>query len=196
MRSRQAAQGTVGRCGGTLTKGDQVRHQSLILQSGDFRLYSADILQVQPCVFLLGRVTEYEGRVCVLVGGGKRKSSFLNTASMNVGILIMGTMDNSRVIKKSTRPPHFGECENRLSFYDCYELIANSPSKIFSTTGNQTPFSARATVCKKGPHAGEEVIIFLAHGTEKARAYSCCWGHITNCNRTYIDCFTRAIDRD
>lgn len=115
---------------------------------------------------------------------------------MNVGILIMGTMDNLKAIKKSTRPPHFGECENKLSFFDCYALIATSPSRIFHATGNQTPFFARATVCKKGPHAGKEVIIFLTNGKERARAYACCWGHITNCNRTYIDCYTKAVDKD
>jgi hypothetical protein len=108
----------------------------------------------------------------------------------------MSTMNNVQVIKKSTRPPHFGECDNKLSFDECYEITSNDPGKIFHTTGNQTPFSVRACLCKKGPHANDKVIIFFTKGTEKARAYSCCWGHITNCNRTYIDCFTKAIDRD
>ncbi len=121
---------------------------------------------------------------------------FPEHAVINGGILIMSTMNNLEVIKKSTRPPHFGECDNQLSFEGCYELIANDPGKIFHTTGNQTPFSARACMCKKGPHANDKVIIFFTKGTEKARAYSCCWGHITNCNRTYIDCFTKAIGRD
>jgi hypothetical protein len=105
------------------------------------------------------------------------------------------TMKSSEVIiKKPTRPAHFGECKNRLSFDEAYEFIACNTHKLFRTTGNQTPFVARSTNCSRGAHARDKVIIFSTQGSEKARAYPCCWGHITNCNRTYIDCFTKAID--
>ena len=97
------------------------------------------------------------------------------------------------IIKKQSRPAHFGECQNRLSFDEAYEFIGRNFDKTFHTTGNQTRFIARAAKCTRGAHAGKAVIIFCTKGTEKARAYACCWGHITNCNRTYIDCFTAAL---
>ncbi|OGW43751.1 MAG: hypothetical protein A2Y66_00035 [Nitrospirae bacterium RBG_13_41_22] len=110
----------------------------------------------------------------------------------------MSAMNNfqerSVIIKKPTRPPHFGKCENKMSFDEAYEFILHNTDKTFYSTGNQTPFLARSAICIKGSHKNKRVIRFFTKGTEKARAYSCCWGHITNCNRTYIDCFTAALN--
>ncbi len=36
-------------------------------------------------------------------------------------------------------------------------------------------------------------MIFKSDGQERARAYECCCGHVTNCNRTHIDMYTEAI---
>jgi len=102
----------------------------------------------------------------------------------------------SRIIKKPTRPPHFSRCENKMSFVEAYEFMSDNADMIFYSTGNKTPFIAKATIGIKGSHKNKKVIRFFTKGTEKARAYSCCWGHITNCNRTYINCFTAAINID
>jgi len=106
-------------------------------------------------------------------------------------------MNNSQerltIIKKPTRPPHFGKCEIKVSFDEAYEFIRHNADKTFYSTGNQTPFIAISSKCIKGRHKDERVIRFFTKRTEKARAYSCCWGHITNCNGTYINCFTVAL---
>lgn len=100
-------------------------------------------------------------------------------------------MTDTKIVKPS-RPPNDGFCPNRLAFDEAYEQVKNNPNKQYETTGNQTPFKAIATKTSKGVHQGDKVIRFIT-GTEKGRAYKCCWGHITNCNRTYIDCYTKAL---
>jgi hypothetical protein len=99
------------------------------------------------------------------------------------------------MIKKKSRPPHFGECPNPMSFQSAYDYILNNPNKKYLTTGNSTPFVAFSTISIKGEHKGDKVIRFFTKGTEKGRSYPCCWGCITNCNKTYIDCFTKAITK-
>jgi hypothetical protein len=97
------------------------------------------------------------------------------------------------MLVKPTRERHFERCQNRLSFHDAYEQILNDTDKEYYTSGNSTPFKAVAAVTVSGKHLGEKVIRFFTHGTEKARSYPCCWGHKTNCNRAWIDCFTKNI---
>ena len=104
----------------------------------------------------------------------------------------------AKMIKKPNLGPHFDIITNRKSFDQAFTEIQRNPNANYNTTGNETPFSAEATICRKGPHEGERVITFKTKTnkpveTEKARAYECCWGHKTNCNRTHIDCFTKAI---
>ena len=104
----------------------------------------------------------------------------------------------ARMIKKQNLGPHFRIITNPKSFDQAFTEIQRNPNATYNTTGNETPFSAEATTCQKGPHKAERVIIFKTKTnkpveTEKARAYECCWGHKTNCNRTHIDCFTKAI---
>ena len=97
------------------------------------------------------------------------------------------------MIVKPTKPAHYGKINNRLTFSQAFEEVSQNPNRIYKTTGNKTAFLAGAKVTGKGRHKRERVIVFLTAGKEKARSYPCCWGHITNCNRTYIDCYTRAM---
>lgn len=97
------------------------------------------------------------------------------------------------MIVKPTKPAHYGELRNRFTFEEAYEYIMEEPDREYRTTGNQTPFIAVASRAVKGQHKGTKVIIFKTEGKEKARSHPCCWGHLTNCNRTYIDCYTKAI---
>ncbi len=96
-------------------------------------------------------------------------------------------------MKKPNLGTHFGSINNSKSFEEAYAYIISHPDVIFATTGNSTPFTARATVAIRGNHVGEKVIRFFTDGEERARAYSCCWGHKTNCGKTHIDCYTLAI---
>jgi len=89
---------------------------------------------------------------------------------------------------------HAGHVNNPLSFDEAYAQAVANPNRTHHTTGNQTPFVVTATRGEKGKHANEGVLRFISDGREQARAYECCWGHRTNCNSTYIDCYTRAID--
>ena len=102
------------------------------------------------------------------------------------------------MIKKPNLGIHFGTIANAKSFDQAYAHIQQNPNMTYNTTGNETPFVAEARTCQKGPHKLEKVIIFKTKTnkdveTEKARSYECCWGHKTNCNKTHLDCFTRAI---
>jgi hypothetical protein len=90
--------------------------------------------------------------------------------------------------------PHAERADNPLNFDEAYAQALAAPNRTYYTTGNQASFVVSATTGKKGEHAKERVLRFMADGREQARAYECCWGHHTNCNSTYIDCYTRAID--
>ncbi len=88
---------------------------------------------------------------------------------------------------------HQGAINNLLSFNDAYQMLQTHPGSQFATSGNNASFTAEATTGQKGEHSGERVIIFRSNNVEMARAYECCWGHQTNCNKTYIDCYTQVI---
>jgi len=89
---------------------------------------------------------------------------------------------------------HAGRVNNPLSFDEAYAQALANPNRTYHTTGNRTPFVVTATGGEKGKHANERVLRFMSDRRERARAYECCWGYRTNCNCTYIDCYTRAIE--
>jgi hypothetical protein len=99
-------------------------------------------------------------------------------------------------IVKPTRQPHYGAVTNRVSFQEAFELVEGNPMAEYYTKGNWTPFIIKAAITKRGNYKGQRVLIFLTNNQERARAYECCWGHITNCNRTYIDCYTVSIPKE
>jgi len=101
-------------------------------------------------------------------------------------------MSNGNVIKPNLGP-HYGNVQNRLTFAAAYQHITANPNAQYQTTGNKTTFTAEATRSKGGTHRNQQVIVFRSQGKERARAYECCWGHQTNCNKTHIDCYTKAI---
>ena len=86
-------------------------------------------------------------------------------------------------------PPHDGTVANPSSFNQAlHRLIENGASEL--TTSSGTPFTAQAHIPSKGSHAGEQSILITRDGSVRAYIYECCWGHITNCTRTYIDVYT------
>ena len=97
------------------------------------------------------------------------------------------------MIVKASREAHHGIVANKFSFDEAYKMVSDNPGKEYRTTGNQAVFISLASKAIKGKHKGEKVIVFKSEGREMARSYPCCWGHITNCNRTYIDCYTNAL---
>ena len=98
----------------------------------------------------------------------------------------------STKVVKPTKPPHYGTVSNSKSFSAAYASISEKPEEIYHTTGNASPFLARAYVSKK---RRQKVITFKGIKSKhvSAYAYSCCWGKITNCYGTYIDCYTKAL---
>lgn len=108
----------------------------------------------------------------------------------------MGQEEKGKIqgkIVKAARPSHFGMSRTRVSFNEAFNLAQKSPGTTYLTTGNATPFTVVAAVARKGDHKGERVLVFKTSGQERARAYPCCWEYATNCNRTYIDCYTGAL---
>lgn len=97
------------------------------------------------------------------------------------------------MIVKPTRKADHGIVANKLSFVEAYKMVSENPAKEYRTSGNQAPFIAVASRAIKGKNKGEKVIVFKSEGREMARSYPCCWGHTTNCNRTYIDCYTSVL---
>lgn len=72
--------------------------------------------------------------------------------------------------------------------------MKSNPNRTYKTAVNGTPFTASAQTAARGRHRDEKVLIFRTlEGAERARAYQDCWGHKTNCNRTWIDCYTKQI---
>lgn len=98
-------------------------------------------------------------------------------------------------LKKPNIGPHSGSATNPLQSFDtAYKYVQANPEKDYYTTGNATPFIAMATTAtRRGASEGQPVIRFLSGGRESARAYKCCWGYRTNCLRTHIDCYTKAV---
>jgi hypothetical protein len=89
--------------------------------------------------------------------------------------------------------PHYGVARPRYSFANAMRYITANPRMVYYSTGNSTPFQAKVKTTASGNHRGEQVIVFISDKKERARAYACCWGHKTNCNKTHIDCYTLAI---
>lgn len=94
---------------------------------------------------------------------------------------------------KQNRGAHYGEANNGLTFEQAYTQAQTNPERVYRTTGNQTPFTVVATQAQRGDHANARVLRFMSDNTERARAYACCWGYRTNCNRTHIDIYTEAV---
>jgi len=98
-------------------------------------------------------------------------------------------------IVKPSRDAHSGEVTNILPFDQVYKVAQNNPDAEYYTTGNHTPFTVSATIVTRGKHKGEPVIKFFSNGSERARSYKCCWEHVTNCGRTYIDCYIKVFQK-
>ena len=90
---------------------------------------------------------------------------------------------------RTTVQPHFDLLRNKKTFEEAYASVAEKHGKVYQTAGGRD-FTAESAMTSKGPNAGKRVIIFRQSGKEMARAYPCCWGKRTNCNRTYIDSYT------
>ena len=108
----------------------------------------------------------------------------------------MAKKKKKKVVKSSLRPhANPGSIPNPKTFLQAHAAIAASPGNVYSTTGNGTPFVAKAYVASKGMHKGQKVITFTKVGnkTASAYAYQCCWGCKTNCYRTHVDCYTLAV---
>jgi hypothetical protein len=88
---------------------------------------------------------------------------------------------------------HAGTANNHLTFTDAFNRIGAQPGTHYLTTGNGTAFTAQARLTRRGARVGEPVIVFYSNGVEKARAYACCWGRQTNCNKTHINTYTAAL---
>ncbi|WP_147479925.1 hypothetical protein [Pseudomonas syringae group genomosp. 3] len=88
---------------------------------------------------------------------------------------------------------HSGAVNNSLTFEGAFDRVSASPETRYVTTGNGTAFTARARLAQRGARLGQPVIVFYSNGTEKARAYACCWGRQTNCNKTHINTYTAAL---
>lgn len=97
------------------------------------------------------------------------------------------------IVVKPSLGPHARRANNPLSFDKAYAQVRANSNHTYQTRGNQTPFVVAASTVKRGKHANELVLRFLSGGKERARAYHCCWGHLTNCNSTHIDIYTEAI---
>ena len=97
-------------------------------------------------------------------------------------------------VVKPTKPPRHGTVPNPKSFAAAYAWVTRHPRNTYRTAGNGRPFRATAQTATRGVHRGERVLIFRTlEGVERARAYRGCWGHHTNCNRQWIDCYTQQI---
>lgn len=94
--------------------------------------------------------------------------------------------------KRPTKQPHFSAVSNPKDFATAYTDIGVAPVAMYWTAAG-TLFTAEAGKVRRGRHKGDDVIVFKQNRKEMARAYSCCWGYKTNCNRTYIDSYTPAV---
>jgi hypothetical protein len=93
---------------------------------------------------------------------------------------------------RTTVQPHFDSVRNKKTFEEAYASVAEKPGRIYQTPGGKD-YTANSAITSKGPNVGKKVIIFKQAGKEMARAYPCCWGKRTNCNKTYIDSYTPNI---
>jgi hypothetical protein len=98
-----------------------------------------------------------------------------------------------QTVVKPNKGPHHSKVRNNRMFNSAYNFVSKNPRNQYRTTGNNVVFSAKAVRAIRGCHLGQKVIIFYSEGKERGRAYPCCWGFRTNCNRTWISCYTQAI---
>jgi hypothetical protein len=85
--------------------------------------------------------------------------------------------------------PHAERIDLRHSFALVYKWLRDKgPCSLKTSRG--TPFEARGSIADDG----RAVMRFFQHGHEYGRAYSCCWGHYYNCNRTRIGMYCEALD--
>jgi len=95
-------------------------------------------------------------------------------------------------MKRPTRLPHDGTVNNPKTFNQALQNLQNSGSQNLSTASG-TPFTAEAHETQGGKHNGQKCIKVKGKGNKGEYSiyiYSCCWGHVTNCSRTYIDVYT------
>lgn len=91
---------------------------------------------------------------------------------------------------KATLGPHAGVVLNRMTFAEACVHVRANPHTTYQTTGDQTPFTARAVITSSGNHRGQEALRLAPHNEY---IYECCWGHKTNCAGSHIDCYSAAI---
>lgn len=92
-------------------------------------------------------------------------------------------------MRRPTRPPHDGTVNNPNTFIAARQNLLNTgPQNL--TTAKGTPLKAEAHVTRGGNHKGQDCIKITRNGKPRAYIYSCCWGHVTNCYKTYIDIYT------
>lgn len=88
---------------------------------------------------------------------------------------------------------HDGSTTLRHSFDLAFSwLLANQNAEFVTDSG--TPFNALASHVTKGHRVGEPVIRIFQGSKEYSRAYACCWGLYTNCNKTRVGMYCQAID--
>lgn len=88
-----------------------------------------------------------------------------------------------------------GESIRLAHSFDAVFRYLQDQGGVETITEAGTSFSALASHVTKGRRAGEPVIRFFQESKEYSRAYICCWGHSTNCNKTLVGMYCRAIDK-
>jgi hypothetical protein len=97
-----------------------------------------------------------------------------------------------RRVVRPTRRAHDGAVKNGCSFDDVYNKLSPCGRVPFLTKAG-TPFEAKAHAATKGPRRGQRCIRITRGGKARAYIYKCCWDHVTNCTRTYIDIYTEVL---
>jgi hypothetical protein len=77
-----------------------------------------------------------------------------------------------------------------LTLITALQLLRSSGPRSLSTAAG-TPFTAEARIASRGKHIGKNCIKIARDGKSRAYIYECCWGHVTNCSRTYIDVYSQ-----
>ena len=95
-------------------------------------------------------------------------------------------------MSRPTRQPHNGTVNTQKTFVAARQHLLNTGPRHLSTNYG-TPFTAEAHVTQGGKHNGQDCIRIKGTGNKGEYSiyiYACCWGHETNCSRTYIDVYT------
>ena len=93
---------------------------------------------------------------------------------------------------RPTRPAHDGQIEHTKSFDEVLLVLSNEgPLALHTRAG--TPFEAHYHIMQRGERVGQRCIRITRDGAQRAYIYECCWGHVTNCSRTYIDVYSSAL---